>query len=108
MLAERGAVERALGEVFSEPKPQVWFAPGEPRQGNEGVVLDAKTRMLYDAQHVFINGEAFDAGGRDARLMRRLADARALSARDIAALSEGARKLLDGWVVSGWLRPSKE
>jgi len=72
------------------------------------VVLDAKTRMLYDAQHVFINGEAFDAAGRDARLMQRLADARRLSARDIAALGEGARELLDGWVASGWLRANEE
>ena len=104
MLAERGAVERALGEVFSEPKPQVWFAPGEPRKAGQGAVLDAKTRMLYDAQHVFINGEAFNAGGRDARLMQRLADERALSARECSALSKGARGLLDGWVASGWLR----
>jgi 50S ribosomal protein L16 3-hydroxylase len=104
VLAERGAVERALGEVFSEPKPQVWFEPGEARRDGQGVVLDAKTRMLYDARHVFINGEAFDAAGRDARLMRRLADTRALSARDCAALGAGARALLEGWVGSGWLR----
>ncbi len=30
--------------------------------------------MLYDARHVYLNGEAFAAGGRDARLMRQLAD----------------------------------
>jgi hypothetical protein len=26
-----------------------------------------RTRMLYDDRHVFINGEAFRVGGRDAR-----------------------------------------
>ena len=45
------------------------------------VRLDRRTRMLYDERHVFINGESFRAGGRDATLMRRLADRRALDAR---------------------------
>ena len=93
---------RALGESLSEPKPQVWFeGPGRPR-GSGGVRLSPRTKMLHDAQHVFINGEAFEAAGRDARLMRSLADARGLSAADIARLSPPARELLDQWIASGW------
>ena len=68
--------------------------------------LDQRTRALYDDRHVFINGESFRAAGRDARLMRRLADDRALKASDVAALSEGASTLLDEWLVAGWVRAS--
>ncbi len=52
---------------------------------------------------VFINGESFQAAGRDATLMRGLADRRQLSARELAALSPPARELLDDWVAAGWV-----
>jgi len=103
VLAERDALPRALGEVLSEPKPRVWFEPRAARRPGQGVRLDAGSRMLYDERHVFINGEAFRAGGRDATLIRRLADTRRLAARDCAALGEDARELLADWVAAGWL-----
>ncbi|MGC4075615.1 MAG: cupin domain-containing protein [Rubrivivax sp.] len=107
LLTRRGALDRALGEILSEPKPRVWFE-GEEAEGDEalaaGVALDPKSRMLYDERHVFLNGESFVAGGRDARLMRRLADTRLLSARDCAGLSEGARETVAAWIESGWVR----
>lgn len=107
LLSRRGALDRALGEILSEPKPRVWFE-GEETEGDDalaaGVALDPKSRMLYDERHVFLNGESFVAGGRDARLMRRLADTRTLSARDCAGLSEGARETVAGWIESGWVR----
>ena len=98
------AVERALGETMTEPKPDVWFdldnpVPDAPWQH---LVLDRRTRMLYDARHVYINGESFRAGGRDATLMRRLADQRELDARQLAAVSEEARALLHDWCDAGW------
>jgi 50S ribosomal protein L16 3-hydroxylase len=103
-LAEPRWLARALGEVLTEPKPQVWFeASGRGRPG-DAVRLHARTKMLHDERHIFINGEAFDAGGRDARLMRRLADDRGLSAADVARLSPPARGLLDEWVAAGWAR----
>lgn len=101
-LAGRGTLERALGEVLSEPKPRVWFSPGAWTPG-QGVALDAKTRMLHDAHHVFVNGEAYDAAGRDATLMRRLADTRRLVAKDVARLSAGAQDLLAQWAAQGWM-----
>ncbi|MCE4557622.1 JmjC domain-containing protein [Roseateles cellulosilyticus] len=99
------ALERALGEALTEPKPQVWFEAGEPLPAGLGVSLDRRSRMLYDAAHVFLNGESFRAGGRDATLMRRLADRRVLAAADVSRLSEGARELLDQWAEDGWLQP---
>ena len=58
--------------------------------------------MMYDDRHVFINGESFDAAGRDARLMRELADARRLTGRQCAALSSGAQAVVADWVAQGW------
>ena len=93
----------ALGEVLTEPKPATWFdAPaGDWREGS--LVLDRRTRMLYDARHVFINGESFRAGGADARLMRALADQRRLPAKAVQRASEDARALLQDWFDAGWL-----
>jgi 50S ribosomal protein L16 3-hydroxylase len=104
-LAEPRSLACALGEVLSEPKPQVWFDAGEPLSAGCGVRLDRRTRMLYDEQHVFINGEAFRAAGRDARLMRRLSDARVLAPQLLAKLGDDARELLDQWARAGWLHP---
>lgn len=107
-LSEPDALACALGEVLSEPKPQVWFEGGAALVAGEGVRLDRRTRMLYDERHVFINGEAFRAAGRDAKLIRRLADDRRLGARQLASLSDGARELLDQWAEAGWLHPLGE
>lgn len=103
-LAEPGALDRALGEFLTEPKPQVWFdaAPDAPAPTG-GVVLDARSRMLYDRDHVYLNGEAFRAAGRDAALMRRLADRRRLAAAECRQLSAPARALLADWQAQGWL-----
>jgi 50S ribosomal protein L16 3-hydroxylase len=94
-----------LGEHLSEPKANVWFdteaavhwAPGQ------GVVLNRRTRMLYDAQHIFINGEGFRVAGKDARLLRQLADRRALSAKEGLALSPDAQQALIEWSAAAWV-----
>lgn len=101
-LAQPWILERALGEYLSEPKPSVWFEPtvGGILQG--GVALDRRTRMLYDAHHLFINGESYRAAGRDAALMRRLADARRLQAHELARASKEALELLASWCEAGW------
>ena len=103
-LKDPKAIARAVGEYLSEPKANVWFDGGEPEvQG--AVRLDRKTRMLYDANHVFINGESFNAGGKDAQLMQTLANARSLSAAEVKRLSAGARALMEDWCAVGWLHP---
>lgn len=96
-------LQRVLGESLTEPKPQVWFQAGPTWDGSSGVVLDDRTRMMYDDQHVFINGDAFRAAGRDARLMQQLADQRRLDAAPCRRLSEDAKGLLADWVQAGWL-----
>ncbi len=112
LLRDPAALACALGEVLSEPKRGVWFDAVKPVDAAEsaarGIALDQRTRMLYDDRHVFINGESFRAAGRDAKLMRHLADRRGLGKNDLAALSAGARELLDDWLASGWLRPDAQ
>ncbi len=107
-LAEPLALERALGEYLTEPKPNVWFDPDESGAMIESVVLDRRTRMMYDAQHVFINGESYRAGGRDATLMRRLADQRRLTVRDMARASDDALALISSWCDAGWAHAGTE
>ena len=101
-LAEPNALARALGESLTEPKNQVWFELAGRGYFGAAVALSPRSRMMYDANHIFINGEAFEAAGRDAQIMRRLADDRALGPADIARLGADARALLDEWIASGW------
>ncbi|MDP3702471.1 MAG: cupin domain-containing protein [Hylemonella sp.] len=101
-LKDPQALARALGETLSEPKPQVWFEAGAVAASRAGVMLDRRTRMLYDAHHIFINGESYRAGGRDAKLMHQLADQRSLSAAELARASAAARELLQVWCEDGW------
>ena len=97
------AIDRALGESLTEPKAQTWFEPGDVPAPGQALSLDRRTRMLYDTRHVYINGESFRASGRDATLMRTLADARTLDGRAVARASEGAQALLGEWCEAGWL-----
>jgi 50S ribosomal protein L16 3-hydroxylase len=103
-LRDPAALARALGEVLSEPKPQVWFNEGKALHAGAGLRLDARTRMLYDRRHIFINGESYRAAGGDASALRRLADRRALAAHDVARLSADAQGVLQQWAAAGWVR----
>ncbi|MDO9144559.1 cupin domain-containing protein [Rhodoferax sp.] len=109
-LQDSRALARGLGEYMTEPKPNVWFeVQSESAQDAltlkaQGIRLDRRTRMMFDAHHVFINGESFSASGRDATLMRSLANTRRLSARDVGKLSVQALMLVTAWWVAGWLQ----
>jgi 50S ribosomal protein L16 3-hydroxylase len=108
LLARPAAVGRALGEVLSEPKPHVWFTKSSAPWRHSAVTLDRRTRMLYDARHVFINGEAVLVRGRDAALLRELANERSLDARAVRGASQSAQALLKEWLAAGWLRERPE
>ena len=115
----RAAVEKALqdpqlldcllGEYLTEPKAQVWFESQAERELDwpQAVVLDRRTRMMHDAHHIFINGESFKAGGRDAQLLRRLANDRRLDARAVSQLSTQALAQLADWCDDGWMHPDE-
>ncbi len=115
----RAAVEKALqdpqlldcllGEYLTEPKAQVWFESQAERQLHwpQAVVLDRRTRMMHDAHHIFINGESFKAGGRDAQLLRRLSNDRRLDKRAVSQLSTQAQALLADWCDDGWMHPDE-
>ena len=106
-LGKPALLDRALGEYLTEPKASVWFDPGRVRGALREAALDRRTRMMYDARHVFINGESWRAGGADARLMRLLADRRELGRGDVDRASETALALLASWCEAGWLHPGK-
>jgi 50S ribosomal protein L16 3-hydroxylase len=103
LAARPAAIARALGEVLSEPKANVWFEQRTTAWRPKALALDRRTRMLYDSQHVFINGEAVRARGRDGALLRRLADERALDSRAVRDASRAVKALLAEWFAAGWL-----
>jgi 50S ribosomal protein L16 3-hydroxylase len=107
-LKDPHAMSRVLGEYLTEPKASVWFDGSDAPRTLRGVVLDRRTRMMHDARHIFINGESYRAAGRDAALMRKLADERALSDAQVAAASADARELLRDWCGSGWVHAAAE
>ncbi len=104
-----------LGCYLSEPKPSVFFdPPSRPLEPaafrtaamRQGVGLDRRTQLLYDDRHGFINGMAFDWTGRDAALIRQLANFRQLPGATLSR-SKAARaatvSLFYGWYCDGFL-----
>lgn len=113
-LKDPMALACALGESMSEPKPGIWFDEVEQpwdgeaaKAGQTGIALDARTRMMYDSDHLFINGESYRAKGADAALMQRLANQRYLAASDLRKASKDAIALLGDWHEAGWLQQNE-
>ena len=104
MLAVPNALECALGEVMTEPKPGVWFeAPAMAFSADVPLRVSAKTKLLYDDQHVFINGESYLAAGQDFVVLQQLANDRCINTKGLASLSEDAQALVSEWYEAGWL-----
>ena len=104
------ALACALGEAMTEPKSSTYFESpasslffGSSVSLRRAIRLDRRTRMMYDQHHIFMNGESYCARGADATVMRRLADRRELSFKDLRAASVQARDLLSDWHSAGWL-----
>ena len=96
-----------LGESLTEPKPNVWFdAPDfddlSRFEWPSEVCLDRRTKMLFDEKHIFINGESFKAAGKDAKLLRKLANEKTLSKALAAQLSDNAAEVMQAWWEEGW------
>ncbi|MES2632338.1 MAG: cupin domain-containing protein [Pseudomonadota bacterium] len=101
-LKEPLALECALGEYLTEPKANVWFEARDFDLPLSSVTLDQGTRMMYDAKHIFINGDSYLASGRDATLMRMLADRRSLTGVQLSRASDDALALIESWCEAGW------
>ena len=98
--------------LLSEPKPIVAFGPCDrplsltrfgQHVARRGLRLDPRTRLLYAGGRIGINGEVMRCGTADLRALSRLANARALSTHDCAALGESVLALLHQWYLVGWL-----
>lgn len=105
-LKDPQAFARGLGEYLTEPKPNVWFDEQTEKTefgSTAAVCLDRRTKMMFDAKHVFINGDSYVASGKDAILMKKLANERFLAASDLKKVSQQARQLMQDWATAGWL-----
>jgi 50S ribosomal protein L16 3-hydroxylase len=101
-LKDPKSLQRALGEYLTEPKANVWFEMGDMPTKLNSVRLDRRSKMMYDEHHIFLNGESWRAAGKDAALMRQLADSRELTHQQLAKASPEALGLLMEWCDDGW------
>jgi 50S ribosomal protein L16 3-hydroxylase len=104
-VRQKHASDTVLGEWLSEPKAQVWFDAQGPQDLQTGIVLDRKTKMLYDQRCIYINGESWRCAGADARMLRLLADKKTLNHQQIQGASDSLVDLLNEWVQAGWVHP---
>jgi 50S ribosomal protein L16 3-hydroxylase len=104
-----------LGRYLTEPKPQVFFdTPSRmsdaarflQRACRDGVALDLKSMFLYDSKRLYMNGETIEAPARARKILRRLADARALEGAEVVTLANDSHMagLLHEWYCGGWIR----
>jgi len=98
----RGDVERFLGEYLTQPKGHVVFAPRTPKRLAGQVMLEPKSQLLYSGRRFFVNGDSFLASPREAAVLRRLADERAVRATDLARA--GVTRLISDWQRRGYVR----
>ncbi|HYT96084.1 MAG TPA: cupin domain-containing protein [Casimicrobiaceae bacterium] len=108
-------VGRFLGRFLSEPKPIVRFSPpGGPvgkstfaaKAASRGLALDRATQLLYDDAAFYVNGEAVTYRGAGTAMLRRLANRRALSARECRSLGASLAALLYQWYRYGFVHLS--
>lgn len=102
-LADQTLIEQLIGEYLTDPKPNMYFEENRLSKRFSKVVLHPATRMNYDAKHLFINGQSFRCAGKDAKLLRKLADERTLSATDLKAGSAALVSAIGEFAKEGWL-----
>jgi 50S ribosomal protein L16 3-hydroxylase len=102
-LADKTLIEQLIGEYLTDPKANVYFEAGALPKSIQTVTLHPATRMSYDAKHMFINGQSFKCAGTDAKLLRKLADERTLSAANVKAGSPALVSAIGEFAKEGWL-----
>jgi 50S ribosomal protein L16 3-hydroxylase len=104
-------VARFLGRHLTEPKPDVVFIPRPAlsrarfaqRIGHDGVRLDSRSQLLYDAVRYYINGDDAPLPAVDREALQSLADRRMLAADACRELSPATIDLLHAWHRDGFL-----
>lgn len=107
-----------IGRHLSEPKPHVFFEPPDhpltPKRfiqfaSRHGVALDRRTRMLYDKNHLYVNGETDPV--KPDRTLRMLADQRSWTPSQAAKTLVNAliMERVYSWYLAGWIsiRPAQ-
>ena len=107
-------VSSFVGSWLSEPKSNVVFdAPDRPldearfvaRASKNGLTLDRRTILLYDARSYFLNGEQYVLADTK-KWLPALADERRIEGKRFVTLSHDSSvtALLHEWYCAGWIR----
>lgn len=111
----RKEVEDFLGRWLSEPKSHVYFDPPEKplnearfaqAAARHGLALSPKTQLLYQRNRFYINGEPIEATSAARATLRKLADQRALDAKECSIFGQNNQEIeeiLYDWYAAGWL-----
>jgi 50S ribosomal protein L16 3-hydroxylase len=106
-LQDTTLMQQILGEYLTEPKHNVWFDTAKKStkkpQKISAVRLARASRMMYDAKHVYLNGDSWKVAGKDAKLLRKLANERCLLAADLIAASPALKLAISQFIDQGWL-----
>ena len=102
-LQDKTLIELLIGEYLTDPKAGVYFEEGKLLKSYTKIILHPATRMSYDAKHMFINGQSFQCAGADAKLLRKLADERQISATELIAGSAALMPAIGEFAKEGWL-----
>jgi 50S ribosomal protein L16 3-hydroxylase len=101
-----------LGQYLSEPKNNVFFDQvAKPLSANkflqtaqkQGINLSRKTRMLYQGQNLFVNGEPLSMPRSDKALLTELANTKHLPGKGVAKSSVDAQETFYQWYKDGWI-----
>jgi 50S ribosomal protein L16 3-hydroxylase len=102
-LSDKTLIEQLIGEYLTDPKAGVYFEEGSLPKKFSSITLHPATRMSYDVRHMFINGQSFKCSGADAKLLRKLANERQLSATELIAGSAALMPAIGEFAKEGWL-----
>jgi 50S ribosomal protein L16 3-hydroxylase len=111
----RRDVARFLGGYLTEPKPHVFFTPPRAplsrarflaRAARRGVALALRSRMLFDRDGFYVNGDRYTPGADAAVVLRTLASTGGLPGDTV--LGAEVADLLYDWYRAGYieLRPA--
>ncbi|MEI6737201.1 MAG: winged helix domain-containing protein [Pseudomonadota bacterium] len=105
------AINEFVGRYLSQPKSYVTFDPPEIRltlgafkrqaisKNANGIILDLRSRLLFDDKYFFMNGETLTIANANRACFMRLANTRQLDAQIVKSLSsKGFEALYAQWL----------